>query len=272
MSNDEYSAHWHTHFWYNIAMNIEQRDRMTGYAKASLYAALAAALIGMSGCAKDDEEPSQPLKTDAGHEMVQLWKDGPYWATKNIGAEKPEEYGCYFWWGDTVGYKREGGAWVASDGSNSNFSFYSGNAPTYGKSNSTLQSEGWITSAGVLAPEHDAAHVHWGGKWRMPTDAELDSLNNNCDWTWTTQNGVNGYVVRGRGDYSSASIFLPASGLGSGTSLAFVGSSGYYWSSVPYSGNGDHAWGLGFDSGYHGTSSSSRLFGRSVRAVQGFTE
>ncbi len=32
------------------------------------------------------------------HEKVQLWEDGPYWATTNIGAEKPEEYGYYFWW------------------------------------------------------------------------------------------------------------------------------------------------------------------------------
>ncbi len=261
-----------TFFWYNIAMNIEQRDRMTGYAKASLYAALAAALIGMSGCAKDDEEPSQPLKTDAGHEMVQLWKDGPYWATKNIGAEKPEDYGCYFWWGDTVGYNRENDAWVASDGSNSNFLFSEGNTPTYGKSNSTLQSEGWITSAGVLAPEHDAAHVHWGGNWRLPTTAELDALNGNCDWTWTTQNGVNGYVVRGRGDYSSASIFLPAAGFGYGTSLNDSGSYGYYWSSVPYSDLDYYAWSLYFHSSTHFTYYYSRGNGRPVRAVQGFTE
>ena len=45
--------------------------------------------------------------------MVQLWDGGPYWATTNIGAEKPEDYGYYFWWGDTVGYKREGNKWVA---------------------------------------------------------------------------------------------------------------------------------------------------------------
>ena len=78
------------------------------------------------------------------HEKVQLWEGGPYWATTNIGAEKPEDYGYYFWWGDTVGYKRENNKWVASDGSNSNFSFSSGNVPTYNKSISTLQSEGWI--------------------------------------------------------------------------------------------------------------------------------
>ena len=57
---------------------------------------------------------------------VQLWDGGPYWADTNIGAERPEEYGYYFWWGDTVGYKRENDVWVATDGSSLNFSFRSG--------------------------------------------------------------------------------------------------------------------------------------------------
>ena len=80
------------------------------------------------------------------HDKVQLWEGGPYWATTNIGAEKPEDYGYYFWWGDTVGYKRENDKWGASDGSNSNFSFVSENTPTSEKSIETLQSEGWIVT------------------------------------------------------------------------------------------------------------------------------
>ncbi len=203
---------------------------------------------------------------------VQLWAGGPYWAETNIGAENPEDYGLYFWWGDTVGYRREGNAWVASDGSSSNFWFGSRNTPTYIKSNSTLQSEGWITSAGVLAPEHDAAHVHWGGNWRMPTMDELSALTSNCDWTWTTRNGVNGYVVRGRGAYSSASIFLPAAGDVEGSSLSNAGSYGYYWSSVPDEGHSYYTWGLYFYSDYHYTNIYYRDFGRSVRPVQGFAQ
>ena len=166
---------------------------------------------------------------------VQLWEGGPYWAEYNVGATKPEEYGYYFWWGDTVGYKRENDKWVATDGSSSNFAFSSGNTPTYGKSIATLKSEGWITEGGVLAPAHDAAHVHWGGEWRMPTDQELSDLNSKCDWTWTTMNGVQGYLVKGKGGYTSASIFLPCAGDGHGASLNVAGSYGYYWSSVPYS-------------------------------------
>ena len=203
---------------------------------------------------------------------VQLWEGGPYWATTNIGAEKPEDYGYYFWWGDTVGYKREGDAWVASDGSNSNFSFSSSNTPTYDKSISTLQSEGWITSDGVLAPEHDAATVHWGNGWRMPTKDELSALDNYCDWMWTTLNGVKGYLIKGRGAYASNSIFLPVAGYGGGTSLYDSGSYGYYWSSIPLS-DGSYAWNLGFNSGYHGTDYGYyRYDGQSVRPVLGFTK
>ena len=211
------------------------------------------------------------------HEKVQLWEDGPYWATTNIGAENPEDYGYYFWWGDTVGYRREGNAWVATDGSSSNFSFGSGNTPTYNKTPATLQSEGWVVSENgtyVLAPEHDAAQVQWGGGWRMPTYQELyDLCYNKCDWTWTTQNGVNGYVVRGRGDYASASIFLPCAGDGYGTSLNGSGSYGRYWSSVPLSDNSYYSWYLGFISGYRYVDYDYyRSDGFSVRPVQGFAQ
>ena len=205
---------------------------------------------------------------------VQLWEGGPYWATTNIGAEEPEEYGYYFWWGDTIGYKRVNSKWVATDGSSSNFSFGSSSAPTYNKSIATLKSMGWITADEVLTPEHDAAHVQWGGSWRMPTKQELSDLNSQCDWTWTTVDGVNGYVVRGRGAYSSASIFLPCAGYGYGTSLYGAGSHGYYWSSVPNSGSYYSLY-LYFYSSYHSTDYSNgigRYLGQSVRPVQGFTE
>ncbi len=203
---------------------------------------------------------------------VQLWENGPYWAECNVGATKPEEYGYYFWWGDTVGYKRENDKWVATDGSSSNFSFSSGNTPTYRKNFDTLESEGWITEGGFLAPAHDAAQVHWGGSWRMPTYQELSDLARKCDWTWTTQNGVQGYLVKGQGAYASVSIFLPCAGYGHGTSLNYAGSYGYYWSSVPNSDNANYSWYLYFDSGYHDSGNGHRNSGQSVRPVQGFTE
>ena len=205
-------------------------------------------------------------------DKVRLWENGPYWATTNIGAANPEEPGYYFWWGDTVGYWREGDKWVATDGSSSNFSFESSNVPTCGKDAATLQSEGWITADGVLAPEHDAAQAQWGGDWRMPTDQELSALRNNCNWTWATQNGVNGYIVSGVDAYSSNSIFLPCAGDGYWTSLSGSGSSGSYWSSVPNSGY-DYAYELYFESGdYYSWSNYNRYCGQSVRPVQGPTK
>ncbi len=208
------------------------------------------------------------------HDKVQLWEGGPYWATTNIGAENPEDYGYYFWWGDTVGYKRENNKWVATDGSSSNFSFSSSNIPTYNKSIATLKSEGWITADGVLAPKHDAAHVHWGGYWRMPTDAEISALVNNCTTTWTTRNGVYGRLVTGKGAYADRSIFLPTAGYGIYSYLDHPGLFGFCWSSTPYSDNSLNAWYLGFDSSYFLPSSYRyyRWYGQSVRPVRGFAE
>ena len=108
-------------------------------------------------------------------EKVQLWEGGPYWADRNIGAKKPSDSGLYFWWGDTTGHRLSGGA----------FSFTTSNCPTYEKSTDQLRSERWITSNGVLTPIHDAAHVKWGGSWRMPTYDELIDINSKCDCNWS---------------------------------------------------------------------------------------
>ena len=179
--------------------------------------------------------------------MVQLWEGGPYWATRNIGAEKPEDSGYYFWWGDTLGYKWENEQWVASDGSVSGFSFANdgSNAPTFGKDLATLQSEGWIVSKDdtyVLAPAYDAAQVQWGGDWRMPTYQEVSNIVEMCDWEESTKNGVNGWIVHGR-------------------------SFGYYWSSIPDSGDYG-ACASYFTSGYYGTYREDRDYGLPIRPVQ----
>ena len=152
----------------------------------------------------------------AAQEGVRLWEGGPFWADRNVGAEEPWEYGFHFWWGDTLGSRRGERNWVASDGSNprADFIWFPWRTPTYGKDPDTLRREGWTTEDDVLAPEHDAARVQWGGDWRLPTRRELEDLVGRCDWTWTTTNDVSGYVVSGRGDYASASVFVPAAGAG----------------------------------------------------------
>ena len=205
---------------------------------------------------------------------MRLWEDGPYWAKKNIGAEAPEDPGLYFWWGDTLGYKWENDAFVASDGSVTNYSFNGGNnLPTVDKDVATLQSEGWITYEGVLAPAHDAATANWGEEWRMPANQDLEGLRDNCDWTWTTTNGVEGCIVRGRGDYAGRSIFLPASGLGCFDKLVRSGYhasiEGYSLSSTPYEEkyNYSSTWFLAFYSGGCAMNTNARYYGYPVRPV-----
>ena len=193
---------------------------------------------------------------------VQLWEGGPYWADRNIGAKKPEDSGLYFWWGDTKGHRPSGGTF------NFNFVYNNSAIYTYDKGMAELQSVGWVASSGVLAPAHDAAHVKWGGSWRMPTDAEFSALINNCTSTWTDRNGVYGRLVTGKGAYANRSIFLPAAGRGYDSTLSSLGSLGICWSSTPSDGSG-YAWYLYFVSGDFGRDYYSRYFGQSVRPVQG---
>ena len=202
-------------------------------------------------CTVTAEEQNANEPEGGGSGGVQLWEGGPYWAECNVGASTPEECGYYFWWGDTVGYSVNTNSarweyqrsswqdvkWVSSTGVQMSSSpFDSSSCPTVGKNDSQLQSAGYIDVTGNLVPAHDAARAHWGSPWRMPTDAEFNALVSNCDTQWTTRNGVNGRLVKGRGAYSSKSIFLPAAGYGYDSYLYRLGSDGVYWSSTPYSG------------------------------------
>ena len=219
---------------------------------------------------------------------VQLWTGGPYWAECNVGATEPEEFGYYFWWGDTVGYTRSGGTWdertsrfydvtwVSSTGeqmSNSPFPDSDSSpttCPTMNKDNSTLQSEGWIDATTNLVAAHDAATAHLGAPWRMPTYQEYDDLINNCTTTWIT-NGVKGRLVTGTGAYANRSIFLPATGYGITTNLYNTASQGYYWSSTPHPGRLSYAWRLHFTSkSFSQQYSNYRYYGQPVRPVRDF--
>ena len=215
---------------------------------------------------------------------VQLWENGPYWAECNVGATKPEEYGYYFWWGDTVGYTRDGGTWtdgyhysgvtwVSSTGTRMSSSpFDYSTCPTSYKSMSKLQSEGYVDATGNLVAKYDAATAHLGTLWRMPTDAEFSALVDNCTTTWTTRNGVYGRLVTGKGAYASKSIFLPAAGYGRDSFLYYPGLDGRYWSSTPNSGNSGDAWNLYFYSADFFWSGEGRHRGLSVRPLRGFAK
>ena len=204
----------------------------------------------LTGCKKDDMFEKGDIGVVDSHAWVDLGlPSGLKWATCNVGANKPEEYGNYYAWGDTT----------------TKVSYSSSKCPTYGLSKSELQSQGYIDSEGNLAPQYDAATANWGGNWRMPTYDELKELRNNCIWTWTTQNGVNGYKVTSK--KNDHSIFLPAAGYRNGSSLYKAGSYGYYWSSTPLESGDYGAYYLDFFSSYLDMGCFDRDYGRSVRPV-----
>lgn len=179
---------------------------------------------------------------------------GTLWATCNIGANSPEDYGDYFAWGETEGY----------DSGKTNFSW-----STYKWCNGSSSSlTKYKNSSLSLALEDDAAYVNWGPEWRMPSKAQFEELINSSYTTteWTTLNGVKGRKITSKKNGNS--IFLPAAGYRYDSSLRSTGSYGYYWSRTLDSGYPSYAWDLGFDSSgisTHGL--NGRGCGRSVRPV-----
>jgi len=190
--------------------------------------------------------PADSILVIGGHEAVDLGLSVK-WATCNVGASSPEDYGDYFAWGETT----------------TKSSYDRDNSTTYGVSISELQFRGIIGSDGNLTAAYDAATANWGGSWRMPTLDEIKELFNNCTRTWTTQNGVKGRKVTGP---NGNSIFLPAAGGRYGSDLSNVGSNGGYWSATPYGYSGS-AYLLNFDSDHYDWFDGSRYSGRSVRPV-----
>lgn len=169
------------------------------------------------------------------------------WASCNVGAESPEGYGDYFAWGETT----------------TKSSYTESNSVTYGLSISEFESRGIIGSDGNLTAAYDAATANWGSPWRMPTLDEIKELLDKCTWSWTTQNGVNGYKVTGP---NGNSIFLPAAGYRYETSLRGVGSRGTYWSATPYS-DSNYAYYLNFLDDYYDRECYDRDRGFAVRPV-----
>ena len=144
----------------------------------------------------------EPKTFNTGHGYIDLaLPSGTLWATHNIGATKPEDYGSYFAWGET-------------------------------KSKSTYSESNWTYSGNLteLATSDDAAYVNWGANWCMPSQAQFSELinSNYTTTTWTTQNGVYGRKITSK--MNGNSIFLPAAGCRVGSSLDDAGKRGYYWS------------------------------------------
>lgn len=177
---------------------------------------------------------------------------GTLWATCNVGANCPEEYGDYFAWGET--FSKDYYDWTTYKwciGGMDGITKYS-----YGVN-------GFADFKSELEPEDDVAYVDWGPSWRMPTLAQQDELREHCTWTWTTQNGVNGYLVIGP---NGNSIFLPVAG-NSCEELPCNAESGGYWSRTLNIEVNQVAYFLYFDSENVRLSCHNRSIGFPVRAV-----
>ena len=223
---------------------------------------------------KPEEDPDVPVvpkpeegKLDAnGYEYVDLGlPSGTLWATMNVGATSPEDYGDYFAWGETQ--PKEEYNW-------STYKWCEGSDDTMTKY-CTDSEYGTVDNKTILELSDDAANANWGGSWRMPTKEDYDELRTECTWTWTTQNGVDGYKVTSK-TYGN-SIFLPAAGYRYDSDLHDAGSYGFDWSSSRITECSMDcsfaAYGLGFYSDYVDWFDGERYYGVSVRPVLrvGFT-
>ncbi len=183
------------------------------------------------------------------------------WATCNVGATTSEGYGYYFAWGETN--PKENYSWET-------YKWCNGTYNSQTKYN-TKKNYGIIDNKTILDASDDAAHMNWGGAWRMPTRAEIEELininTNNCTWEWTSQNNENGYKVTSLKDgYTDKSIFLPAAGERQGTRTVNTRSYGNYWSVSLLEGEPYLAWYGCFTSNIY-RSQSYRYYGFSVRPV-----
>ena len=197
------------------------------------------------------------LTVNPAQEAVDLGlPSGLKWASCNIGAIKPEEYGDYYAWGETE-TKENDCLETYKWGSGSNLiSFIKYN---------TNSQYGTMDNKTILDPDDDVAYEKLGGKWRMPSYTEWTELSTKCSWTQTTQNGVYGKKVTGP---NGNSIFLPAAGCQIGTNLKDVGSNGFYLSSSLDTDNPYLAWFVTFST-YVNRYFFTRGYGLSVRPVYG---
>lgn len=216
-----------------------------------LFLVLFMAMPAFVGCSDDEGSDSQGNSTTGttkgshnGHEWVDLGI-GVKWATCNIGASTPEEYGDYFAWGETTPKS----------------SYTEENSKTCGRAIESI----------VGDTSYDAACAIWGGGWRMPNVNELNILKNDCTWISCIQEGHEGFKIIGP---NGNSIFLPAAGYCSGTDNQEAEIAGYYWTtSLVYSRYNSHpvllnqAYSLVFTKSWYESRGTDRWMGLTIRPV-----
>lgn len=197
------------------------------------------------------------------HKYVDLGlPSGTLWATCNIGAKNPEDYGDYFAWGETTGYNggKTSFRWAT-------YKYYDTTYETMTKY-CTKSEYGVIDNKTELEPEDDAATANWGSGWQMPNNAQFAELTNSSytTTTWTTLNGVNGRMIVSKSN--GRRIFLPAAGYRSDANLNDAGSYGGYWSSSLYMSRSRYGYVMSVSSGDINAGYDYRFYGHSVRPVR----
>lgn len=253
--------------------------RMNKFYYFALCAGLS--LATFTGCEKDDDGEKSSSENNSYVDLGLSVK----WATCNVGATKPTEFGGHFAWGETSvkdNYTRESYKWVCLDDDELFIKYC---PDRFGCDN---YKDSYVT----LLPEDDAATSNWGDKWRIPTQSELNELVENCYGEWTTNydnSGVAGYIIykvkseadKGVGFYddsakpsssyslSDTHIFMPSAGyrIDSGDNLVNGGSRGYYWTSTLDQSYSPVAFSLFFDGDEFISDDDSRYLGLSVRPV-----
>ncbi len=196
-----------------------------------------------------------------GHEYVDLGlPSGILWATCNVGAILPEQYGDYFAWAETA--PKAEYSWAT-------YAWANGSANKLTKYNTSSDYGTVVDNILTLETADDAAIVLWGGKWRMPTSAEFDELTSECTKKWMLDyngTGINGYLLTGP---NGNTIFFPAT-----NRVSSVGVGGYYWSTSLVEKLPSSARAFGFQGSYTSprTTNSNRYLGYSIRPIYVPTE
>lgn len=205
-----------------------------------------------------------------GYDYVDLGlPSGTLWATCNVGASEPTDFGLYFQWGDTSGYTTDqiGTGDGKKEFSWADYKWYESGSTA----DNSIKFKKYTTPGAILELEDDAAHVNMGGDWHMPTPAQIQELIANTTrttaWINKIQKLIRGITFRSKHD-SSKSIFIPAAGYAWGGSVRYSRKSGHVWSSMLSESNVSSGQYLSVTSSSP-LSDSSRYYGRSVRGVLG---
>lgn len=209
------------------------------------------------------------------HEYVDLGlPSGTLWATCNVGADDPEDYGDYFAWGETQpkgDYSWSSYKWMTEGQANwqyiNKYTFEDNQKTGCWYDGDTFIGDG----KKELLPADDAATANWGSNWQTPSIEQCEELMNEAytTATWTTQNGVAGMKITGK---NGNSIFLPAGGSMNGTSLVNDGNNAQYWSRSLYARYSDYGFNMFASSNAFDKTGISRYYGHCVRPVRVYKE